>query len=430
MNSTLQHTKGKPHKLSRVTILNTYSWFNKGDTAIVLGTAQALRALNPDVEITIVSVTPEIDDLRYRSSGIRVIGGPFRHLHESSAPRFQRSAHFVLNALAAAVGALKVRLLGRGKLNWLPRDAREFVQAITEADLAISCGGGFWSDNVRRALYLHLYQVILALLVGAPVICLGQTLGPFRSRWRGRLTGWVLDRTDAVVLREHESLPVARAIKIRPDKVWLGADMAFALSAAVSGSADPSRPGRELQVGVTARAWLFPKSADPRTAQLEYERELAKAIDLLIERHNCRVTFLPQVIGPGSDDDRIIEQRILGQLRYRAQAVLLDEDLSPEELIRYIRNLDFVIATRFHSAIFSMLAQVPVVAIAYEHKTTGIMAHMGLDEWVIPIEDVTATRVTQLFNRLVQDGKEVRAQLQRAVEQECNQAYASVQRVL
>lgn len=238
-----------------------------------------------------------------------------------------------------------------------------------------------------------------------------------------RLVGMVLNRTAAVVLREEESLPIARAMRISAHTVHLGGDMAFGLAPTGGRQRREPQPAAPLRIGVTARSWIFPHAADPRQAQADYERTLAAALDRLIERHGAEVVFLPQVIGPATDDDRIVQRRIMGLLKHAHRATALDGNLAPEELVNAISGLDMVLATRFHSAIFAMLAHVPVIAIAYEHKTTGIMAWMGLRRWAIPIEQITATKLTALCAEMLAERAMVKRHLERAVEDMRQRAY-------
>ncbi|MBV9179535.1 MAG: polysaccharide pyruvyl transferase family protein, partial [Nitrososphaeraceae archaeon] len=70
------------------------------------------------------------------------------------------------------------------------------------------------------------------------------------------------------------------------------------------------------------------------------------------------------------------------------------------ELKSLYRSLDFLIGTRFHSVIFSLTSYIPALAIEYEYKTSGIMKDLGLSEWVIPIEQVTADNLYKKFTQL------------------------------
>jgi colanic acid/amylovoran biosynthesis protein len=57
---------------------------------------------------------------------------------------------------------------------------------------------------------------------------------------------------------------------------------------------------------------------------------------------------------------------------------------------------------RFHSAVFAMLSQVPLVAIDYDSqggKTTGLMEAMGLSEFVLNVADATPERLWTLVDK-------------------------------
>ena len=412
----------------RIVILNTYSWFQKGDAAIVLGTVKGLRRADPGADITMVSMTPDVDRAKFEAEHLKVIGGPFGCIYETHRPAFWRAAAFASNCAALLAGIGLLRLGVNPDQPWLPRRAREMAVALSQADFAVSVGGGFWTDSAKRAVYMHLFQVMCALITGLPVVCLGQSIGPFRKSFRSRLVGRILGRSAAIVLREQESLSVVRDLGIDLRKVHLGADMAFALAEPLEEAVLNRRPRSPMRIGVTARKWLFPRSTDARQAQESYERILIAAIDELVERYDADVVFLPQVIGPAGDDDRIVQSRIAGQLKHSARATVLREDLSPAELVRYIGGeLDLVIATRFHSAIFTMLANVPVVAIAYEHKTTGIMKAMGLSEWVIPIEQVDVPSLMQCCAAVCADYGAIKARLNDAVRDMSERAIAGAE---
>jgi colanic acid/amylovoran biosynthesis protein len=47
---------------------------------------------------------------------------------------------------------------------------------------------------------------------------------------------------------------------------------------------------------------------------------------------------------------------------------------------------------------------VPALAIEYEYKTGGIMKDLGLSEWVLPIEHVTADNLYDKFRQLLREG--------------------------
>lgn len=408
----------------RIVILNTYSWLNKGDAAIVLGTVRALRAVAPEATITLVSLTPEIDRPHYAAENLRVVAGPFALLYAAHIPAGARAGRFVGGYLALLGALLAGRLTRRSLPRWWPAGPREVANAIAEADVAISCGGGFWQDSWGAGVLIHVAQALVALAAGVPVVCLGQSVGPFRSAHLRSLVGAVLRRADVLVIRESESLPTVQAMRVAPERLHFGTDMAFALDRDWPARRATAPRSGGLRVGVTARNWAFPHSLDRQAAQRRYENALVEALEHLLAVHDAEIVFLPQVIGPGNDDDRLVERRLAARLKRPDRVQVIEDDLAPSEQIEILGGMDMLLATRFHSAIFAMLARVPVVAIAYEHKTTGIMRRMDLGRWIVPIETVSGAGLIELIEAQLAQREAVIATLNVRVAQERAQALA------
>ena len=90
------------------------------------------------------------------------------------------------------------------------------------------------------------------------------------------------------------------------------------------------------------------------------------------------------------------------ELGHDPRISLIERYASPAALLEHFKGFDFFVAMRFHSAVFAMLSQVPLVAIDYDSqsgKTTGLMEAMGLSEFVLNIADVTPERSGRWLKR-------------------------------
>jgi len=158
---------------------------------------------------------------------------------------------------------------------------------------------------------------------------------------------------------------------------------------------------------VTVRSCLKDK------AQAKYEKAVADALDELIKTADVYVIFIPQVTATKGDDDRLVGRRVQS-LMHRKYATTLIHDTPDHHRIKAIYdNLDILLGTRFHSVIFSLTSYVPVLAIEYEHKTSGIMRDLQLEDWVIKIEDVSAQNLGEALQNLVNERASYRAHLQK-----------------
>ena len=93
------------------------------------------------------------------------------------------------------------------------------------------------------------------------------------------------------------------------------------------------------------------------------------------------------------------------------RATLVDEDLSPEELMAIYAGARCVIARRMHSAIFSLVTGTPTFAVVfYGKKVQGVMRSLGLEHYLVdyPVLDVPA--LTQRIRDALADEVTVRKQ--------------------
>jgi colanic acid/amylovoran biosynthesis protein len=78
-----------------------------------------------------------------------------------------------------------------------------------------------------------------------------------------------------------------------------------------------------------------------------------------------------------------------------------------------------------HMAILGLCAGVPVLAIAYEFKTTELFRSLGLNEWVHDIETVRAESLIRAVDALIARLEEVGAVVLQVAERERRRALAS-----
>jgi len=124
---------------------------------------------------------------------------------------------------------------------------------------------------------------------------------------------------------------------------------------------------------------------------------LAHLIDYLIQNFNARVFFLPQTLDVRDITTMI---HIFKLVKNKRKIKVITEDYTPLELMILVRHMDLFIGTRMHSNIFALMANVPTIAIAYEHKAYGIMKMMGLEKWVVDINEIDEYKLVSKIEEL------------------------------
>jgi colanic acid/amylovoran biosynthesis protein len=392
----------------RVLIANAYVRENGGDAALLSVCIQQVRAAFPGARIEISGMESPVVHATF--DGETVIGSVRRFVADLDIPRSRR-----LIRGAASLAGLGVYLAA-------PRPARAFlrrrlrgelageVQAAATSDLVVTMGGGYMYARAGLAGYQNLLFVLLPLAIaereGVPLACAPQSYGPFATGLQRRLVRLVLERAILVLAREEISVEHLTEAGLAPERIVRAADAGFSFRSEETSTlrADLGVDRSDLLIGMTARAWMDPE------AQTAYERALAATIDHLQESGRARVVLIPQVTTNDlTDDDRIVQRRIAGFCRTEPFQVETLRD--HYELKAMYGELDMLVGTRFHSVIFALTAGVPCVGIAYEHKTRGIMRELGLEQWVIDIESVTADDLIPLVDRALDGADGYRAEL-------------------
>jgi len=360
-------------------LADSFSYLNKGDAGIILGMMADIDDRFERPDYTILTETPDIDRERYPKG--ETMKSPFRGLYrEPSLPR--KYLKFAFTFVILLWG-----LLYRVSFGTLPCPGRlRVVAAYGEADAVLISGGDKYydyDDGVARAIagLPKLFEAVLAVVLGQRLMIYAHSAGPFENRYRLPLLGWLFSRADAITAREPVSKEcfesAGASVSLTADSAFLApdGDAEAARAELADHGIDPEQP----IAGMTAREWHFPET---EAGMSQYRGGIEAAARRLTE-DGYRIVFFPQVIGPDTDD-REISREIAGDID---GAVALLEDYDVPLLKELIGNCDVFVGTRMHSNIFALSKGVPTAAIAYRHKTTGIMRMFGQEDRVAEISD-------------------------------------------
>jgi len=307
----------------------------------------------------------------------------------------------------------------RTTLDW-PGQKR-LIDRIRSSDFVIGSGGGYFYSHRRRFPGPMFFQNYLPLRIAAafqkPVVLFPQSFGPLLSPAAGRLLKSLLANraVQRVYARETASLAYLQALLpgSQGGKLDFCPDMAFALKKGER--SDPPRRTLNLPkpvAALTVRSWDFPEVSRVRDKRARQEQYLGAVIEACGEfgrRWNGSVAVVPQVRGPGRfENDEIPSKLVRAELQKRLPPghlayIGLPSDASPWALVEIFSQSDLVLATRFHSALFGLLAGTPVISLAYQPKSRSTMAWLHLDEWSLPISPLRPEALLRLAERIVAD---------------------------
>lgn len=374
-----------------IIITNVYSYQNKGDAAIVLALVQEIKRVFNRPKISIQTADVKNDKDKYETS----VSPTLLWTLLSSVRNKSIISRVVtlLSGVATLLIFLNIYKWTNQSISFLlTKDLREFVDNLQKADLIIACGGGYLrTSNSSPQNGVLLLVTCLNLLTGKflkkPVYLYSQSIGPVHGKIQTMILGFTLKKVDLIEPREEVSFKYLKQLSIDTPTAKT-ADPALLLGSSYKNPKiiTETKESKGLRVGITVRNWF----SDQKLFEF-YIRSVAKVVDYLVERHDATVYYIPQVIAKDfGDDDRSAALKVKDYIKHHDSYKVINMDLHPFEVIGLCRSMDIFIGTRMHSNIFSLISKVPVIAIEYEHKTRGIMQSLGLEDFVISIEDVNS----------------------------------------
>lgn len=415
--------------MAEILIINVHSSRNAGDAALTLVTLEQLKQHFPHCHFVLA-----MDDPQSHSGEGQAV--------ESFSSWVKKGDEWRIGSLVwlipgSIIPILTHRLFGKAVFAFTPKGWRVLLQAYIQAHMIVSKPGGFLYSSGRGVnLVISLYAMALGLLAGKPVYVFPQSIGPFSRRWEHLLAKWVLKRVRVVMAREPISLRQLQSWGLTSRCCYLLPDPAFAFSGAPVSAAEEWLRSHGIRLaqdgpllGMTVIDW---RAQNPHFGlQARYEAACVGALRFFVEQYGGKAFLFPQAWGPSaSQDDRIPARRIAGQLGDLAHSVLvIEEPLSPDLLKSVYGLMDLFVGTRMHSNIFALSQGIPVIAIGYQHKTQGIIRMIGLDRWVIDIQQVSEQTLIEMLNELWKEQNVVRARLKQIIPtlvQQAKQAGAIV----
>lgn len=350
---------------------------NKGDEAILKATVTELaRTLNDAQVFLCTPFNAEFESVSQRwsaniSVGMPLIGSKVGNRNRSLGPFYIVTTPFQL--LSSTI---------------LRLSRTEIYERFRNASIIISAGGGYlrevdpgsrglrgWMGCLFMIAWLA-NDVIVAKKVRKPFVIFPQSIGPFKTSIMKGIVKKILDNVDLIFVRDGYSNSLMHSIGVK--NVFEVPDVAWALEPSTVKFRD-SLAGPTI--GVSPH-FLFRKN---RT----YIEAHSLVLDELVDNYRFKVIFLPsRHVSDKKTDDSETAHLIRNGMRNWRKAEVVNVK-SSEHLESLISQLDLLITTRMHPAIFAAMHTIPFLLLVHEPKQTGLLQQLGLEEVSLEVNDVS-----------------------------------------
>ncbi|HWQ78341.1 MAG TPA: polysaccharide pyruvyl transferase CsaB [Anaerovoracaceae bacterium] len=344
----------------RILISGYYGFNNIGDESILQAVVDNLRARLDDIEITVLSRTPELTAQKY---GVRSVSR---------------------------------------------KSARDIISEVRRCDLLISGGGSLLQDvTSKKSLLYYLAIMWAAIFFGKKVFIYSQGIGPILSRFDRRLTALALRRVHGIVVRDDASKELLIEIGISRERIIVTADPVLRVKKAELSagreilqkegfSHDPDR----MTVGFAIRE----KKTDSN-----FVEELCISIRRLIDEYRAQIVLIPFHY---SEDMAVIEEI---ESRLGDEVCCIRHKYLTNEMLSIIGNMDILVGVRLHALIHAAIMDVPMIAVSYDPKINSFMYSIDMKA-MCSVYDFRNDFFIEEFEKTVARADSIRTRVRRRIE--------------
>lgn len=345
----------------------------------------------------------------------------------------------IINAIKSSMPGAEIIVLTR-KLKQVRQEydvgavysgvGRELLRAISNADLLIY-DGGLQDQSSQLYIPSMLGKVILAKIMGTPVMMYGIGVGPIDTRFGKFVTRLIVNHVDLITVRDKESREVLKRCGVNKPPVYVTADPAISLPSAI-----PERVAEILKteginkanrplIGISPRRWFYcnhnilpsiyaikldrwPEGGKENFEK--FENTMADAADYLIDKFDAEIIFIPT--SPGDyQDDEIVALEIMERMKNKKYAKIIKGDYTPQEIKGITGEMELLIGARMHATIFASTIGVPVIGISISPKFESYFEIIGQKDKVIEFENVTFDNLIAIVEETWHSRKQIREEL-------------------
>jgi polysaccharide pyruvyl transferase WcaK-like protein len=262
-------------------------------------------------------------------------------------------------------------------------------------------GGGYFNDAWPDMLYSKYAEIELAEYAKCPVVIYGQTVGPFSDEVIKQSLSKMLNKITAIAYRDEQSKGVLVKSHYNLNRSVLTADEANLLDKAPNALFGAT--GEKIVIGIMIQNFRPHLGISGETGysrindKNQYYLEICDALNQVIKNLECHLVFIPSTTWDVKSNKRVYENI---KLNDRSTIQFLD-NLTTQDFIAASQQIDLMISTNMHPVILAATGSKPSVAISYHYKLDDYMKSIGLEEYVIRIDNFSVNELVNKINSAV-----------------------------
>ncbi len=264
----------------------------------------------------------------------------------------------------------------------------KIIRCLRNVNLFISGGGGLLQDSTGKgwSILYYLGLILITKTVKVPVMIYAQGIGPINKKINKLLIKWILNKVNLITVRDNHSKKLLNNLGVSGPSIYVNSDPVFLLKKKNINHIIDNHPYIQNLINSDNRPLIGISVREYKSKGSDSKRIFAQVADYLIENYQAKIIFFPFQF----DEDVHINEEILSLMKNKAEVLKIK--LEPEELLSVLSQLSLVVGVRFHSIVFSSMANIPFIAFNYDPKVRYFVEDLGLSELLLEIDEDTSLK--------------------------------------
>ncbi len=248
------------------------------------------------------------------------------------------------------------------------------LNALENSDVLISGGGSLLQDvtSVKSLIY-YLWVIFMALFYKKKVIIFAQGIGPINNPIARFITKLLLKKASYISVRDEKSLYLLRGWGLKTDLV---ADPMWNLELE-----DRTPSGR---IGVQLRGW--------KTLKDDFILSLARRV---CEKYSDKEVYIYSFQDSQDYDVCKKFQSYLSLCNSEIKSVIIYQRTN-KEMVESFKNLDVLIAMRYHACLLALKYGIPTLPVSYDQKVEKLAKELEIPYLNLKEASKIAERIDEL----------------------------------
>jgi len=261
----------------------------------------------------------------------------------------------------------------------------DIIRGVVTSNFVISGGGGLLQDRTSsRSLYYYLSILILAKIFKKKAFIIGQGIGPINRNINRILTKITLNKCDLISVRDGASKKLLEEIGVKKE-IFVTQDLSFLYEIEF------------LKNDLSHTQYNILQVKGRENIDIE---EMADIARLMHDKTKEEIVILPFF--------RDVDEPFAREIEKRTGFKVLVKD-NVDEVLTIMNSAHIIVGMRYHSLLFSILLQKPVLPIFYDNKMRNLSKFFELDG--IDIDKLNLPNFSKAFDTLLKNEEEIKKRI-------------------